>query len=145
MCKKPIGYYKYEKIKEIVDKIIIETDKDLEKYNTIIDEIKENKICTQQLISIVSRLIQKIFSSDVGWHFCWKESVENTLKASIDSMLFCMGEKVNWLHNDQIKELILNNIRFQLYHEKNPNFILKCFIFRDLMTEREYDNIHCRD
>ena len=93
MCKKPTGFYKYEKIKEIVDKIIIETDKDLEKYNTIIDEIKESKICTQQLISIVSRLIQKIFSSDVGWHFCWKESVENTITASIDSMLFCMSDK----------------------------------------------------
>jgi len=75
----------------------------------------------------------------------FKESVENTIKASIDSMLFCMSDKVNWLHNDQIKELILNNIRFQLYHEKNPNFILKCLIFRDLMTEREYDSIHCRD
>ena len=145
MCKKPTGFYKYEKIKELVDKIIIEIDKDLEKYHNIIDEIKENKICPEFLISIIISLIKDTFSSDVGWYFCWHDYVKDTIKASIESMLFSMGEKVNWLHNDQIKELILNNIRFQLYHERNPNFILKCLIFRDLMTEREYDNIHCRD
>jgi hypothetical protein len=145
MCKKPTGYYKYEEIKENVDKIIIKIDKKLEEYYITINELKENKICPEHLTAIIIISIKEVFSSDVKGFYCWIESVENTIKASIESMLFCMGEKINWLHNDQIKELILNNIRFQLYHEKNPNFILKCFIFRDLMTEREYDNIHCRD
>lgn len=145
MCKKPTGLYKYEKIKELVDKIINELDKELEKYNILIDEIKEDHICPKHLISIVISSIKETFSSDVGWCFCWHDYVKDTIKASIESMLYCMGEKVNWLHNDQIKDLLLKNIRFQLYHEKNKNFILKCLICRDLMTEIEYDSIHCRD
>jgi hypothetical protein len=57
-------------------------------------------------------------------------------------MLFCLKKKINSLNNDELKELLLNNIRFQLYHEKNPNFLLKCLIDRDLFTREEYEYIH---
>ena len=142
MINFPIGKYKYEEIKERVDKIIIELDMELTKYKYKIEELKENHMCPDRFNCSVLSLIREIFSEEVSYCFSWYSYIEDTIKISIDSMLFCLKKKINSLNNDELKELLLNNIRFQLYHEKNPNFLLKCLIDRDLFTREEYEYIH---
>jgi phosphoglycerate-specific signal transduction histidine kinase len=142
MNETPKGNYKYEEIKEIVNKIIIEIDNKLEIDKNITNELEETHLCPEKLNSLVIDLIMKIFLDEDTCHVKWCNYVKDTIKASIDSMLFCLGRQINWLHNDQIKELLLDNIRYQLYHEKNKYFILKCLIDKDLFTREEYQYIH---